>query len=75
MAAGITLAPLAFGAAATLAAAAPTLPLSPTARWLVIGGLALVAVYLLMAAVRCALRLVGLAVLALVAWLAWRWLA
>jgi hypothetical protein len=48
---------------------------TPPVRWLVIGALALVAVYLLVAAVRCALRLVGLAVLVVVAWLAWRWLA
>ena len=47
----------------------------PAARWLVIGALALVALYLLTAAVRCALRLVGLAVLLLGAWLAWRWYA
>ena len=47
----------------------------PLAQWLVIGALALVAVYLLTAAVRCALRLVGLAVLVLGAWLAWQWLA
>ena len=47
----------------------------PLAQWLVIGVLALVAVYLLTAAVRCALRLVGLAVLVLGAWLAWQWLA
>jgi hypothetical protein len=45
----------------------------PAVRWLVIAALALVALYLLVAAVRCALRLVGLAVLAVVAWLAWRW--
>jgi hypothetical protein len=75
MAGSLTLGPLSFGAVAALAAAPPALPLSPTGRWLVIAALALVAVYLLMAAVRCALRLVGLAVLALVAWLAWRWLA
>ena len=75
MVGSLTLGPPTSAVAAALAAAAPSLPLSPTARWLVIGALALVAVYLLMAAVRCALRLVGLAVLALVAWLAWRWLA
>ena len=70
MAGSIVAGPLTLGPVAALAPA----PLSPTGRWLVIGALALVAVYLLMAAVRCALRLVGLAVLALVAWLAWRWL-
>ena len=46
---------------------------SPTVRWLIIGALALVAIYLLVSAVRCALRLLGLAVLAAVAFLAWRW--
>lgn len=46
----------------------------PPERWLVIGVLAVVALYLLTAAVRCALRLAGLAVLLLGAWLAWRWL-
>jgi hypothetical protein len=47
----------------------------PVAQWLVLGVLALIALYLLTAAVRCALRLLGLAVLLGGAWLAWRWLA
>jgi hypothetical protein len=64
--------PLAAAAGALLAADAGA---PSTTRWLVLGALALVAVYLLAAAVRCALRLVGLAVLAVGAWLAWRWLA
>ncbi len=44
-------------------------------RWLVIGALALVALWLLVSAVRCLFRLVGLAVLLLVVLLVWRWLA
>lgn len=63
---------LAGAAGALLAQAAGS---STTTRWLVIAGLTIVAVYLLVAAVRCALRLVGLAVLVLVGWLAWRWYA
>jgi hypothetical protein len=59
-----------LAAAALLAQAAGS---PPAVRWLVVAALALVALYLLVAAVRCALRLVGLAVLVLVAWLAWRW--
>ncbi len=62
--------PLAAGALLAPAAGSPS-----AVRWLVVAALALVALYLLVAAVRCALRLVGLAALAVVAWLAWRWFA
>ena len=47
----------------------------PMTRWLIVAALAAVALYLLVAAVRCALRLVGLVVLVAVGWLAWRWFA
>jgi hypothetical protein len=60
-----------FAIAALLAPAAQ----AQIGRWLVIGALALLAVYLLVGAVRCALRVVGLVVLAAVAFLAWRWIA
>jgi hypothetical protein len=56
------------GALLAQAAASP-----PVGRWLMLGALALLALYLLVATVRCALRLVGVAVLAVVAWLVWRW--
>jgi hypothetical protein len=59
---------VAVGAALVQAAGA-----LPVTRWLIVGALAIVALYLLVAAVRCALRIVGLAVLVVVAWLAWRW--
>ena len=57
-----------FGAVIAQAAGSP-----PITRWLIVGALAVIAIYLLMAAVRCALRIVGLVVLVAVAWLAWRW--
>lgn len=62
-------------AASLVVVAMAQLPESPVMRLLVIGVLALVALYLMVSAARCALRLVGLALLAAGAFLAWRWLA
>lgn len=40
-------------------------------RWVALAGLALAAIYLVRAVVGCVFRLVGLAVLLFLAWLAW----
>jgi hypothetical protein len=57
--------------ARVLAAAA----LAPFPRWVVLAVLVLAAVLVVRAAVGCALRVIGLALLAAAAWLAWSYLA
>jgi hypothetical protein len=56
--------------ARVLAAAA----LAPLPRWVALAAIVLVAVLVVRAAVGCALRLIGLALLAVAAWLVWSYL-
>jgi len=60
-------------ALALVAALAPAQP--PVTRWVALGVVGLVAIYLLWASLRCAVRLVGLVLLLALAWLAWSRLA